>query len=94
MSTRILGSALTFALVLSAAPLAQRQGDAYDDNRNDVPKDAYSTAGNRGQYAVVVPSHDLVIVRRGLDYGRQGFNQWDLVREVIKAVPTGSSVAR
>ena len=55
------------------------------DNRDDVPKTAYSTAGNRGQYVVVVPSHDLVIVRRGLDYGRQGFDRWDLTREVLKA---------
>lgn len=55
------------------------------DGRGDVPSDAYSTAGNRGQYVVVVPSHDLVIVRRGLDYGRQGFNRWDLTREVLKA---------
>lgn len=55
-------------------------------NRNDVPKDAYSTAGNRGQYVIIVPSHDLVIVRRGLDYGKQGFNRWDLAREVIKAI--------
>ena len=56
------------------------------ENRNDVPKDAYSTSGNRGQYSVVVPSHDLVIVRRGLDWGRQGFDRWGLVREVLKAV--------
>ena len=55
------------------------------DGRDDVPSDAYSTAGNRGQYVVVVPSHDLVIVRRGLDYGRQGFDRWDLTREVLKA---------
>ncbi|MDX1646060.1 MAG: serine hydrolase [Longimicrobiales bacterium] len=55
------------------------------EGRDDVPADAYSTAGNRGQYVVVVPSHDLVIVRRGLDYGRQGFNRWDLTREVLKA---------
>lgn len=55
------------------------------EERNDVPKDAYSTAGNRGQYVVIVPSYDLVIVRRGLDYGKQGFNQWDLTREVLKA---------
>jgi len=54
-------------------------------NRKDVPEDAYSTAGNRGQYVIVVPSHDLVIVRRGLDYGKQGFNRWDLTREVLKA---------
>ena len=56
------------------------------DDRNDVPKTAYSTAGNRGQYVVVVPSHDLVIVRRGLDFGKQGFSQWDLTREILKAV--------
>tara|TARA_R100000306_G_scaffold25596_2_gene29004 strand:- start:297251 stop:298696 length:1446 start_codon:yes stop_codon:yes gene_type:complete len=56
------------------------------EGRNDVPSDAYTTNGNRGQYTVVVPSHDLVIVRRGLDYGRQGFNPWDLTREVIKAI--------
>ena len=74
------------------APATAERGNQYGghwwlvpDDRKDVPKDAYSTAGNRGQYTVVVPSHDLVIVRRGLDYGRQGFNQWDLTREVLKA---------
>jgi hypothetical protein len=52
-----------------------------------VPPDTYATSGNRGQYAIVVPSHDLVIVRRGLDFGRQGFSRWGLVREVLKAIP-------
>jgi len=56
------------------------------EGRTDVPADAYSTNGNRGQYTVVVPSHNIVIVRRGLDYGRQGFSQWDLTREVLKAI--------
>ena len=55
-------------------------------NRTDIPNDAYSTNGNRGQFTVIVPSHNLVIVRRGLDYGRQGFSQWDLTREVLKAI--------
>ena len=74
------------------APATAQRGNQYGghwwlvpDDRTDVPKDAFSTVGNRGQYTVVVPSHDLVIVRRGLDYGRQGFNQWDLTREVLKA---------
>jgi CubicO group peptidase (beta-lactamase class C family) len=57
------------------------------DDRSDVPKNAYKTSGNRGQYVVIVPSHELVIVRRGLDYGRQGFDAWDLAREVMKAIP-------
>jgi hypothetical protein len=26
-----------------------------------------------------------VIVRRGLDWGKQGFDRWDLLREVLKA---------
>jgi hypothetical protein len=56
------------------------------DDRTDVPKMAYMAAGNRGQYVVIVPSHDTVIVRRGLDYGKQGFDPWDLTREVLKAI--------
>ena len=61
-----------------------------DDRKDEVPADAYSTSGNRGQYVIVVPSHDLVIVRRGLDYGKQGFNRWDLLREVVKAFPAAN----
>jgi CubicO group peptidase (beta-lactamase class C family) len=79
--------------VRTPAPATAETGNQYGgqwwlvpDQRTDVPSDAYATAGNRGQYVVVVPSHDLVIVRRGLDYGRQGFNRWDLTREVLKAI--------
>ncbi len=79
------------------APATAATGNQYGgqwwlvpDNRSDVPKNAYSTAGNRGQYVVVVPSHELVIVRRGLDYGRQGFDRWALTREVLKAFGTVS----
>lgn len=79
--------------VRTPAPATEERGGFYGgqwwlvpDDRPDVPEDAYSTAGNRGQYAIVVPSHDLVIVRRGLDYGRQGFDRWDLTREVLRAI--------
>ncbi len=79
--------------VRTPAPATADRGNFYGgqfwlvpDERDDVPKSAYSTAGNRGQYVVIVPSHDLVIVRRGLDYGQQGFNRWDLTREVLKAI--------
>ena len=78
--------------VRTPAPSTSEIGNIYGgqwwlvpDSRDDVPKDAYSTAGNRGQFTIVVPSHELVIVRRGLDYGRQGFDRWDLTREVLKA---------
>ena len=79
--------------VRTPAPATADRGNFYGgqfwlvpDDRTDVPGDAYSTSGNRGQYVVIVPSHDLVIVRRGLDYGRQGFDRWDMTREVLKAV--------
>ncbi len=79
--------------VRTPAPATAARGNAYGgqwwlvpDSRTDVPKDAYSTSGNRGQFVVIVPSYDLVIVRRGLDFGGQGFNRWDLAREVLKAV--------
>lgn len=74
----------------STAPNNQYGGHFWlvPSNRTDIPKDAYSTNGNRGQFTVIVPSHNLVIVRRGLDYGRQGFSQWDLTREVLKAIKT------
>jgi len=45
----------------------------------------------RGQYVVVIPSHDLVIVRRGLDYNGAAFDHWSLVREVLKAFPTNEN---
>ena len=74
------------------APATETRGRGYGghwwlvpDDRHDVSRDAYATAGNRGQYVIVVPSHELVIVRRGLDWGRQGFDRWDLTREVLKA---------
>jgi CubicO group peptidase (beta-lactamase class C family) len=85
--------------VRTPAPATAKDGNFYGgqwwlvpDDRTDVPADVYSTAGNRGQYVVVVPSHDLVIVRRGLDYGRQGFDQWDLTREVLKAFGPAASI--
>jgi CubicO group peptidase (beta-lactamase class C family) len=75
------------------APATAQRGNMYGgqfwlvpDERDDVPKTAYATAGNRGQYVVIVPSHDTVIVRRGLDFGKQGFDRWDLTREVLKAI--------
>ena len=78
--------------VRTPAPASASRGNDYGgqfwlvpDDRNDVPKSAYATAGNRGQYVIIVPTHELVIVRRGLDYGKQGFNRWDLTREVLKA---------
>ena len=82
--------------VRTPAPSTLKRGGFYGgqwwlvpDNRTDIPPDAYSTAGLRGQYTIVVPSYDLVIVRRGLDWlpRRHGFSRWDLTREVLMAFP-------
>lgn len=87
--------------VRTPAPATAERGRFYGgqwwlvpDTRDDVPADAYSTSGNRGQFVVVVPSHDVVIVRRGLDWGRQGFDRWDLTREVLKAFATDTTARR
>ncbi len=87
--------------VRTPAPATKDRGNFYGgqwwlvpDDRTDVPKSAYSTAGNRGQYVIVVPTHDLVIVRRGLDYGKQGFNNWDLTREVLKAIDSDYAISQ
>jgi CubicO group peptidase (beta-lactamase class C family) len=78
------------------APAARDRGREYGghfwlvpDSRTDLPQDAYSTNGARGRYTVVVPSYDLVVVRRGLDFraGGRGLSRWDLLAEIITAFP-------
>jgi CubicO group peptidase (beta-lactamase class C family) len=59
------------------------------DARTDLPRDAYTAAGARGQFVIVVPSHDLVVVRRGLDRGAPGFSVWDLLHQILPAFPEG-----
>lgn len=36
-------------------------------NHDGVPSDAFAAMGHRGQYLVIIPSRDLIIVRRGYD---------------------------
>jgi CubicO group peptidase (beta-lactamase class C family) len=84
--------------VRTPAPAARVNGNNYGgqwwlvpDRRTDLPQDAYGTSGARGQFTIVVPSHDLVIVRRGLDWRQDspgpGLSNWDLLAEVLKAFP-------
>jgi CubicO group peptidase (beta-lactamase class C family) len=51
-----------------------------------VPSDAYTTAGRRGQYATVVPSRGVVVVRTGLDPEPTGWDQAAFVAEVLAAI--------
>jgi CubicO group peptidase (beta-lactamase class C family) len=35
--------------------------------REGLPADTYSPNGGLGQYAMIIPSHNMVVVRRGID---------------------------
>ncbi len=83
--------------VRTPAPASAVRGNDYGgqfwlvpDDRNDVPGDAYSTAGNRGQYVIIIPSLDLVIVRRGLDFSRPHMQEWDIAATILTAFPAWS----
>jgi CubicO group peptidase (beta-lactamase class C family) len=83
--------------VRTPAPSTARFGNFYGghfwlvpDSRTDLPQDAYTTAGAQGQYTIIVPSHDLIVVRRGLDGTGPGFPTWDLLGEVLTAFPAAS----
>jgi CubicO group peptidase (beta-lactamase class C family) len=87
--------------VRTPAPATNKRGNFYGgqwwlppDDRTDVPADAYSTSGSRGQYVIVVPSHDLVIVRRGLDYGPRRISRWDFAREILKAIDSDQAISQ
>ncbi|MGB3711924.1 MAG: serine hydrolase [Erythrobacter sp.] len=59
------------------------EGNAFEG----IPDDAFAARGNRGQYVVVVPSRDIVIVRRGEDpAGGSGFDIAAFTREVLSAL--------
>jgi CubicO group peptidase (beta-lactamase class C family) len=51
-----------------------------------LPDDAYSPNGAYGQYAMIIPSKNLVIVRRGLDDRRKGFRIAKFSADVADAV--------
>ncbi len=85
--------------VRTAAPATRNTGNQYGgqwwlvpDSRTDVPQDAFASSGSQGNYTIVVPSYDLVVVRRGLDWEEQGpgpgMNRWDVLAEVLLAFPS------
>jgi len=56
------------------------------DQLPGVPAGTFTTAGNKGQFVTVVPAHDLVIVRTGVDPDGKRFLPDRLVGAVIDAL--------
>lgn len=51
-----------------------------------IPPDTFAAMGNRGQYVVIVPSREVVIVRRGEDPPGSGFDIAAFTRDVLAAL--------
>ena len=51
-----------------------------------LPSDAYIARGNRGQYLAIIPSRQLVVVRRGFDGAGSNFDLDSFVRDVLAAL--------
>ena len=57
------------------------------DGLAGIPRDAFAAMGHRGQYVVIIPSEDLVIVRRG--YDESGGTRFDIAgftRDVVASI--------
>jgi len=76
---------------------SNRQGDNADkpgrgygaqfwlyENYPGVPNGTYAALGNRGQFVIIVPSRNVVIVRRGYDYSGQRFDGPAFTAEILK----------
>jgi len=56
------------------------------ENYVGVPDDTYAALGNRGQFVIIVPSQNLVIVRRGYDYRGHYFDGPDFTARVLETL--------
>jgi CubicO group peptidase (beta-lactamase class C family) len=56
------------------------------DQMPGVPPGTFTTAGNKGQFVTVVPGHDLVIVRTGVDPEGKRWRHDQLVADVVAAL--------
>ena len=55
-----------------------------------MPEDAYAFQGHFGQYVIVVPSLELVVVRTGMTFnGEEGFDKQALLEGVVAALTAG-----
>ena len=55
-------------------------------NYAGVPNDTYAALGNRGQFVIIVPSRNIVIVRRGYDYRGNYFDGPKFTADILSAL--------
>jgi CubicO group peptidase (beta-lactamase class C family) len=53
----------------------------------DVPADAFMASGHMGQYTMVIPSRDVVVVRMGPSPGDSTSYFAEFVARLLEAVP-------
>lgn len=59
-----------------------------------LPAGTYTMNGNRGQYAVIVPGSNIIVIRRGFDLGGQGFDMARFAADVLGTVNQTTRPAR
>lgn len=57
----------------------------YNDHPR-LPRDVFTSAGHAGQFSTIVPSHDVVVARMGL----QDWQQRDFVADVLQAIDSSN----
>jgi len=67
-------------------PLGYGAGWWLLNKQDGIPDDAFAALGNRGQYVVIVPSRNVVIVRRGEDPVGFRFDFVSFIRDVLAAL--------
>ena len=89
---RILPAAWTKYVAEAAPTLPREQGKrGYGaqfwlfDRLEGVPAGTYTTAGNKGQFATIIPQHDMVIVRIGVDPDGKFWRQDQFVNAIVAA---------
>lgn len=59
----------------------------YGEQFPTIPSDTYAARGNRGQFLVIIPSRNLLIIRRGYDpAGLEGFKLHSFIADVVMAL--------
>lgn len=56
------------------------------ENYPGVPNDTYAALGNRGQFLIIIPSRDAVIIRRGYDWRANYFDGPRFVAKVLETL--------